>query len=67
MTDFTQTIDSLIDSFSTSRVYIPAIFVVNKIDTVSSTRQLLPNTLFISAEKGTGLEVPISIRVKDKI
>ncbi len=26
------TIDSLIDSFSTSRIYIPAIFIVNKID-----------------------------------
>jgi len=49
------TIDSLIDSFSTSRVYIPAIFVVNKIDTVHrslSTDRYLP----ISAEKETGLE-----------
>ncbi len=50
------TIDSLIDSFSTSRVYIPAIFIVNKIDTVSNIRPLTPDTLPISAEKGTGLE-----------
>ena len=50
------TIDSLIDSFSTSRVYIPAIFVVNKIDTVPNTYPLLPHFLPISAEKETGLE-----------
>ncbi len=49
------TIDSLIDSFSTSRVYIPAIFVVNKIDTVHSS-QVTDHYLAISAEKGTGLE-----------
>lgn len=50
------TIDSLIDSFSTSRVYIPAIFVVNKIDTVPNTYPLSPNTLPISAEKSIGLD-----------
>ena len=48
------TIDSLIDAFSTSRVYIPAIFVVNKID------QGKPNTpegyVKISADKETGLD-----------
>mgnify|MGYP001586073545 CR=1 FL=1 len=49
------TIDSLIDSFSTSRVYIPAIFVVNKIDTVHRP-QFTDHYLAISAEKGTGLE-----------
>ena len=48
-------IDSLIDSFSTSRVYIPAIFVVNKIDTVHGS-QITDHYLAISAEKGTGLE-----------
>lgn len=49
------TIDSLIDSFSTSRVYIPAIFVVNKIDTVHGS-QSTNHYLTISAEKGIGLE-----------
>ncbi|MCX6706098.1 MAG: 50S ribosome-binding GTPase [Candidatus Woesebacteria bacterium] len=49
------TIDSLIDSFSTSRVYIPAIFVVNKTDTVHRP-QFTDHYLAISAEKGTGLE-----------
>lgn len=49
------TIDSLIDSFSTSRVYIPAIFVVNKIDMLPKVKinsEILP----ISAEKEIGLE-----------
>src|SRR3989339_1688636 len=47
------TIDSLIDSFSTSRVYIPALFVVNKIDQGN-----IENTdyLKISAEKSIGLD-----------
>jgi len=47
------TIDSLIDSFSTSRVYIPALFVVNKIDEGN-----IKNTdyLKISAEKSIGLD-----------
>ena len=49
------TIDSLIDSFSTSRVYIPAIFVVNKIDTAHGSR-FTDHHLTISAEKGIGLE-----------
>ena len=50
------TVDKLIDSFSTNRRYIPAIFVVNKIDTVSNTYPLPPNTLPISAEKKEGLD-----------
>ena len=50
------TIDSLIDSFSSSRVYIPALFVVNKIDTVTKINHLAPGILPISAEKGTGLD-----------
>lgn len=49
------TIDSLIDSFSTSRVYIPAIFVVNKIDTVHRSL-FTDHYLAISAEKNIGLD-----------
>lgn len=48
------TIDSLIDSFSSSRVYIPAIFVVNKIDI--NHKPLAINHLTISAEKSVGLD-----------
>jgi len=50
------TVDSLIDSFSTSRVYIPALFVVNKIDTLSKNQSLEPEILGISADKEIGLE-----------
>lgn len=47
--------DTLIDSFSTSRVYEPAIFVINKIDTGKSK---FPSNSYlqISAEKGKGLD-----------
>jgi hypothetical protein len=53
----TVTIDSLIDVFSSSRVYIPAIFVVNKVDLhdishVSGEGEVMP----ISAQEGIGLE-----------
>lgn len=56
------TVDKLIDSFSANRRYIPAIFVVNKIDTVSNTYPLPPSTLPISAEKKEGLD-----NLKEKI
>lgn len=53
-------IDRLIDSLSLSRVYIPAIFVVNKVDLKSSEDSTKSdngyNSIFISAEKGTGLD-----------
>lgn len=48
-------IDSLIDSFSKSRVYIPAIFVVNKID-VDKPKEINDNLIYISAEKGEGID-----------
>jgi small GTP-binding protein len=54
-------LDALIDSFSSSRVYIPAIFVLNKIDMNSNKRYTVIYQC-ISAEKGTGLE-----ELKEKI
>ncbi|MBI4057794.1 50S ribosome-binding GTPase [Candidatus Microgenomates bacterium] len=51
------TMDRLIDTFSSSRVYIPAIFVVNKIDLISSQRYTdIYQCIKISADNGTGLE-----------
>jgi hypothetical protein len=62
--------DRLIDAFSTNRVYIPAIFVINKSDLISpsinnkpqDTKYHIPNTILISAETGLGLE-----KLKEKI
>ncbi|MBU0569791.1 50S ribosome-binding GTPase [Patescibacteria group bacterium] len=52
-------IDRLIDAFSPNRVYVPAIFVVNKIDlfarTVPATGTVL-DEISISAEKDIGIE-----------
>lgn len=50
--------DRLVDAFAQNRVYLPAIFAVNKIDLVNSTtlEKNLPGHVFISAEKGLGLE-----------
>lgn len=48
------TVDKLIDSFSANRRYIPAIFVVNKIDI--NHKPLAINHLGISAEKKEGLD-----------
>lgn len=48
--------DELIDSFSTSRVYIPATIIMNKADTLTNKDKRLPDTLYISADKGTGIE-----------
>lgn len=47
------TFDRLFDAFSENRVYIPAIFVVNKVDT--SSINILKEYIGISAEKGTGI------------
>ena len=54
------TVDSLIDAFSASRVYLPAIFVINKIDI--NYQPLAINYLGISAEKGIALD-----NLKDEI
>lgn len=58
------TIDRLIDSFSSNRVYLPAFSAINKVDLPASPPAINPtqNTLFISAEKGNGLE-----ELKEKI
>ncbi len=50
------TIDSLIDVFSTSRVYIPGLFVVNKIDMIPKNTKINPELLLISAEKDINLD-----------
>ncbi len=55
------TIDRLIDAIQGNRVYIPALRVVNKIDLVDRSyleelRKSFEDAVFISAEKGYGLE-----------
>ncbi|MFZ5932672.1 MAG: OBG GTPase family GTP-binding protein [Patescibacteria group bacterium] len=45
----------LLDVFSPNRVYVPAIFVVNKID-LAPDNKAKPDYLYISAEKGTGID-----------
>lgn len=49
-------IESLIDSLSISRVYLPAIFIINKADKLSSKERKKKDILYISAEKGLNLE-----------
>jgi ribosome-interacting GTPase 1 len=48
-------IERLIDAFSRSRVYIPALLVVNKIDQTEKTSKI-PGRFYISAEKDLGLK-----------
>ncbi len=51
------TVEDLIDTFSSNRSYINAIFVLNKIDKKKPNPINLPeNTLFISADKEIGIE-----------
>lgn len=49
------TLERLIDAFSSNRVYIPAIYIVNKIDK-KPTLKIDKNIMKISAEKGIGIE-----------
>lgn len=51
------TLDRLFDAFSENRVYVPAIFIVNKIDEKPNFRnQLDKKYVAISADKGTGID-----------
>lgn len=50
------TMERAIDAFSANRVYIPAIYVVNKIDSARRKAQSAENILYISAEKGPGVD-----------
>lgn len=49
-------IDRLIDAFSSNRVYVPAIFVINKIDDVPNYREMVDGDFVgISADKEVGI------------
>ena len=53
--------DELIDAIEKNRVYIPAVFVFNKIDIatdeqIKRARDMYPNAIFISGEQGIGLD-----------
>lgn len=50
------TLERLIDGLSLSRVYVPAIFILNKEDMASATKKISLNCLYISAEKSLGLD-----------
>lgn len=51
------TLDRLIDAFSTNRVYVPALFLLNKIDKDSKfENEYEDDVLAISAERDIGLE-----------
>ncbi len=54
------TIERLIDAFSKNRVYVPAIYVVNKIDSPEfkvHSAKIDPRIHLISAEKGDGIDM----------
>lgn len=48
------TMDTLIDAFSRNRVYIPALFVLNKVDELEGTR--MDNIFYIGAESDINLD-----------
>lgn len=48
--------ETLVDAFSTSRVYIPALFIINKIDKAKKKKVPGENYIALSAEKGLGLD-----------
>lgn len=51
------TLDRLFDSFSTNRVYVPAIFVINKIDELPSYKNMIDGDFVgISADRQIGIK-----------
>lgn len=52
------TLEKLVDAFSQNRVYLPALFVINKIDLIKNPKEWqekFPDHLFISAKENLGL------------
>ncbi len=49
-------LERVVDAFSKNRVYIPAIYVLNKIDISGSPLSHSLSPIFLSAETGTGIE-----------
>lgn len=56
------TLEGLIDACSTNRIYLPAVYVINKIDTAQKGKKYEDSYQPISAAKGIGLE-----RLKEQI
>lgn len=50
------TMQTLIDSFARNRVYIPAIYLINKSDTLSKNYQKKNEIIYISADKNEGID-----------
>lgn len=51
------TLDRLVDAFARNRVYVPAIWIVNKIDQAKSLVDSQDNLVKISAEKNIGIDM----------
>lgn len=60
------TTDALIDAFSNNRVYIPALYVLNKSDLVKQSTNFNKNTLLISAENEKNID-KLKSRIWDKL
>lgn len=59
------TMERLIDAFSTNRIYVPVIYVLNKSDLLTSAN-VPENVILVSAENGQGLE-SLKIGIWDKL
>ncbi len=49
------TLDEIVDAFSRNRIYVPALFVINKSDMLDKEDQEKENLLYISAQEGKNL------------